>query len=459
MAPAAHKGVGLLVYSTPRDWRLRGLKRKRDEGAAYQSDLQNELSKRALALEKIKTKKQIRLANNNFRSAVERSNNIAKIWKIHSEAAVKIHIGIANELTSEAPVLSESSYDDQCREEDHQKHVYMQQSEEIISTEIQTLLTKMEKAKDNRLFQYYIVNLAEQNLADVMYTIFTASDRVLMKKLWKEREPTVEHMKRTSRKTKWDRMIKPLVEKNTSAMKCWSVFDDDADCLDQEVILEKPFDGKFVFKTHYDLLWVRDVYQRFMLLFASPINILRDSATSEINYRECFVNPIIVKAFDDLVGKITFNSGEVECEVRKRQRNETNSQKTRVNLGPKHDGILTVHVNAKSMEVGFMEVVGNAVIVDPKKRAGDREKLFKAMQISIFYQRQHHQERGATEDQILNIQSFGILVYQRDVAMYSMHRTNGGLYITDVMENFTIPDSADQAYVLEEIVNKVYFFK
>ena len=43
--------------------------------------------------------------------------------------------------------------------------------------------------------------------------------------------------------------------------------------------------------------------------------------------------------------------------------------------------------------------------------------------------------------------------------MYSMHRTNGGLHITNVMEHFTIPDSADQAYVLEEIVNKVYFFK
>ena len=147
-----------------------------------------------------------------------------------------------------------------------------------------------------------------------------------------------------------------------------------------------------------------------------------------------------------LIFSITYSSimfsGEVECRVRKRQRNETNtnSMKTHGNLRPKHDGILTVHVNAKSMEVGFMEVVGNAIIIDLKKRAGDREKLFKglsflycswlsfsgislyvfkkiffvfiAMQISIFYQHQHHQERGATEDQILNIQSFGILVYR-----------------------------------------------
>ncbi|CAG8638023.1 10985_t:CDS:2, partial [Paraglomus occultum] len=143
---------------------------------------------------------------------------------------------------------------------------------------------------------------------------------------------------------------------------------------------------------------------------------------------------IIVKAFDDLVGKINFNS---------RRCMETLA---------KHDGILTaVHVNAKSMEVGFMEVVGNAIIVDLKKQAEDKEKLFKVMQVSIFYQCQHHQERGATEDQILNIQLWHFSI--------SMHRTNGGLHITNVMENFTIPDNVDQAYVLEEIVNKVYFFK
>jgi len=40
-----------------------------------------------------------------------------------------------------------------------------------------------------------------------------------------------------------------------------------------------------------------------------------------------------------------------------------------------------------------------------------------------------------------------------------MHRLKGGLHLVDVLTEFTIPESMDQAYVLEEIIKKVYFFK
>ena len=35
------------------------------------------------------------------------------------------------------------------------------------------------------------------------------------------------------------------------------------------------------------------------------------------------------------------------------------------------------------------------------------------MQISIFYQRQHHLQRGATEQQLTALETYGIIVYRK----------------------------------------------
>jgi len=40
-----------------------------------------------------------------------------------------------------------------------------------------------------------------------------------------------------------------------------------------------------------------------------------------------------------------------------------------------------------------------------------------------------------------------------------MHNTCGGLYVVDRLMEFSIPDSIDQLYILEEVVEKVYMFK
>ncbi|CAB4483921.1 unnamed protein product [Rhizophagus irregularis] len=63
------------------------------------------------------------------------------------------------------------------------------------------------------------------------------------------------------------------------------------------------------------------------------------------------------------------------------------------------------------MKIKFLEVVGNAMVENITGYYGDMEKLFKAMQILIFYQCQHHLTCGVSEDQLLCIQSFGLLVY------------------------------------------------
>lgn len=70
-------------------------------------------------------------------------------------------------------------------------------------------------------------------------------------------------------------------------------------------------------------------------------------------------------------------SGEIESCLRKQQRNQTNGREPRVSLGSKHDGILKIYMNATEMEVGFLEVVGNAVNIDIAGYYGDLEKLLK----------------------------------------------------------------------------------
>ncbi|CAB4374901.1 unnamed protein product [Rhizophagus irregularis] len=58
-------------------------------------------------------------------------------------------------------------------------------------------------------------------------------------------------------------------------------------------------------------------------------------------------------------------------------------------------------------------------------------QLHKCMQISIHYQRQHFISRGATEQEVSSIESYGIVVYQRKFTFYVMHRTNGGSIIQE----------------------------
>ncbi|CAG8678895.1 6909_t:CDS:10, partial [Cetraspora pellucida] len=336
------------------------------------------------------------------------------------------------------------------------------------SVEVQHLISKMANV-NHRLFEYSIVNLSEKNLVDPVNNVFSDDDKKRMRKFWKDIEPSTEEKLNTVRKSKWEKSIKPLVDKYASAIEIKSVFDDEIQTLSTEVIFEKPFEGKFDFRTHYDLLWVQDIYRRFVFLFASCSNILRDVTMSEIAYRESFVNPIIPKAFDDIKDKIRFQtcirynfglsniiftSGEIESTLRKEHRNQTNGQKPRILLGSNYDGILRIYVNANEIEIGFLEVVGNASVVDLKKYREDREKLLKAMRLSIFYQRQHHLRRNAPEEQLGCLQSFG-----RETTIYTMHRVKGGLHITDILSNFTIPDSKSQLYVLDEIVRKAYFFK
>ncbi|CAG8583690.1 13209_t:CDS:2, partial [Funneliformis caledonium] len=207
-----------------------------------------------------------------------------------------------------------------------------------------------------RLFDYRVVNLSEKNLVDLVNKVFSNDDK----------------------------------KKNEKIMG-------------KNVIFEKPFEGEFNFVKHYRLLWVQDIFQRFMVLFASTFNILRDANAHEMAYRDSFVNPLIPKVFDDMI-----------------------------KLDSKLERSKVLYVSNK----GIRQMVEN-----------------------LGYQSFIHLKRNATKSQLLFLQSFGVLVYQRETTIYAMHRAKGGLHIVDIITNFTIPDNKDQVYVIDEIIEKVYFFK
>ena len=144
------------------------------------------------------------------------------------------------------------------------------------------------------------------------------------------------------------------------------------------------------------------------------------------------MNPIVVKVFDDIMDLIKVKmyiglnlllkkfsiyylclvtnklSFVQENQSNKSQRIETRQYKQRISIGCSQDGIYSISVNTTILEVGFLEVVGNTLYTDVKKLSED---VFKYMQISIYYQRQHYISRKATEQEISSIESYGIVVY------------------------------------------------
>ncbi|CAG8786036.1 16255_t:CDS:2 [Gigaspora margarita] len=151
-----------------------------------------------------------------------------------------------------------------------------------------------------------------------------------------------------------------------------------------------------LFKYRVVNLSVRDVSNPINKLTESEKNLLKKiwNSQTELSYHEDFVNSIIAKVFDNIMDLIRVKTGEIENKLSKNQRNETRQYKQRIQIGCYQDGIYTVNINAIIFEIGFLEVVRSAIYVNITKLNEDTEKVFKCMQISIFYQRQHHLQRG-----------------------------------------------------------------
>ncbi|PKB93134.1 hypothetical protein RhiirA5_442222 [Rhizophagus irregularis] len=155
----------------------------------------------------------------------------------------------------------------------------------------------------------------------------------------------------TAHYKKWESETKPLINTYHNHLENESVFDDT--CLDDaiEAVAMKPYNGVFVYKKHYELNWVQDIYRHFLISYWTP-------EQTEFSYRKNFINPIFAK-----------------------------------------NGVIIVNVN------------GSAVYDDLTKLSEDLEKVFKCMQISLFYQQQYHLQREASEKQLQILESYGIIVY------------------------------------------------
>ncbi|CAI2189609.1 7213_t:CDS:10 [Funneliformis geosporum] len=334
--------------------------------------------------------------------------------------------------------------DEECNEIAECKYLKTQMIQESTQTTTNELCEIINKINNSsyRLFEYRIVDLSDRNAANPVNKIFTTSEKELLKDFWDTSEQSCQF---NTYEPKWEEIIKPLLNTYDGA------FIEPKSILTYVVYFHRE-DEKPVRYDH-NLEDRTDQHNR-----AAPLNKLTDSKQSEFSYREDFISPILARAFDDL-DTIRFRTGEIEKMLTKKQRNETEQQKSRIHLGCNQYGIIEVSLNATNLEIGFMEVVGSAIEIDFKKLCEDTEKVFKAMKISMFYQRQHFLQRGATEDKIKCIESYGIVVYQRVITIYTMHRIPEGIYIVDILTQFSIPEIKIDFYMIKELIEKIYFFK
>ncbi|CAJ0831210.1 15347_t:CDS:10, partial [Entrophospora sp. SA101] len=347
--------------------------------------------------------------------------------------------------------IYDDNINDNAEEDIYLKSIHLsQETLQNVMEEIRKIVEKI-RSIEYRLFDYRIINLSERNVTNPVNKLSKSEKRIL-KDIWNSLEPSGKV--KTIRLNKWENVLQPLIQKYQTHLENKSVFD--VISLDGTIenVLEKPYIGTFIHKEHYDLLWIQDIYKRFLFLFNAPTNLLQDPDQNELSYRENFVNPIIVKAFDDIIDLV-----KVKTRTNRTKLKETKLDN--IGNGCSQDGIYSINVNAVILEVGFLEVIGNALYTDVKKLNEDTEKVFKCMQISIYYQRQHYLSCGATEQQVSSIESYGIIVYQRMFTFYVMHQTNGGLRVVDIIKEFSIPSTKDQLYILREVIEieNVYLFK
>ncbi|CAG8573821.1 11675_t:CDS:10, partial [Diversispora eburnea] len=195
---------------------------------------------------------------------------------------------------------------------------------------------------------------------------------------------------------------------------------------------------------NYELFWCQDFYTRLTLQLLRKHSALLDNSTSEYQYRDEIINPLLASIFFDVENALWFKTGEIENVTRKRQRNFSKQENERERLGDKHDGILYMNVQGAPVEIGFLEVVGNAFTKIISDKNDDLEKLLKAMMISLWYQHAHQSEESIPEN--MKLQSYAILVFDN-------------MYIVDEFDAFVIPVSGVDFSQIENIVEIVKKFK
>ncbi|CAG8745769.1 5228_t:CDS:2, partial [Funneliformis caledonium] len=189
-----------------------------------------------------------------------------------------------------------------------------------------------------------------------------------------------------------------------------------------------------------------------------PIDFFHDACLSEYAYRDRIINKLWEDVFLDVSPAIYMRTGEIENNDRKNQKDCSRPTGQQRAIGWFHDAILMMKFLSKEIQIGFGEVVGNPCKHDDSKMNEDREKLLKAMQLSLYNLRKLLLERQIQQEDLKKLETFGILVYKRDFFIYSTHWVNG-LYLVDQVNGFTIPNTANQLNELSIIINVMLEFK
>ncbi|CAG8705420.1 8140_t:CDS:10 [Gigaspora rosea] len=241
----------------------------------------------------------------------------------------------------------------------------------------------------------------------------------------------------------YNKVIKKNVDENTFCTDFNSLMTD---------VTKQQFNN-YEHQKNYELLWCQNLCTQLTLQLLRRHSALLDSSTSEYQYRDEIVNPLLASIFFDVDNALWLNTGEIENMSQKRQRNFLKQENERAKLGDKHDGILYMDIQGTPVEVGFLEVVGNAFTTAISDKNDDLEKLLKAMMLSLWYQHAHQFESFSEN---MTLQSFSILVFGREFHFLSMHFIDD-MYIVDEFDAFVIPDSGmnfSQIGIIIEIIKK-----
>ncbi|CAG8654726.1 4377_t:CDS:10 [Funneliformis caledonium] len=272
-----------------------------------------------------------------------------------------------------------------------------------------------------------------------LFTVLSTGQMQKLKNEWIEAEKSVrqetiqESWNKCTLKKQVDEYLKILEEKmdNTTFY---------IDFNELFTAFMKQPSNEYQHRSNYELFWTHQ--------FLRNRSVLKDKTASEFRYRDELVNHLLSTIFYDVEDAIWIDTGEIENGTRKRQRNFSKTDNEREKLGDKHDGVIYMNVHGSKVEVGFFEVVGNALINNNNFKNDDLTKLLKAMMISLRYQYAYSKNASS-------LQSFSILVYGCEYHFLSMHLINN-MYVVDEFDAFILPNSS---VCFSEIGNAVEVIK
>ncbi|CAG8719263.1 8954_t:CDS:10, partial [Funneliformis caledonium] len=219
------------------------------------------------------------------------------------------------------------------------------------------------------------------------------------------------------------------------------------------MVFSKPPYDDFSYKRDDELIWCQRIFIDLTRQFLRNRGALFDKEASELRYRSEIVNPLLAGAFEMIERSIWLETGEIENEIQKVQRNDTKEDNERSKLGMKHDGVINMIIHGKKYQVGFLEVVGNAFNNDITDRNIDLEKLYKAMSLSLWNQRAHLDNETSQQ-----LSTLAVLVHGKFFNFLSMHYINNEFVVKNY-DDFILPTTNECLVRIPKIIETIAKFK